>query len=140
MVDLYPLGKHPVDPGAFTDCVGPDGKPFSRPQVQQKSEGALRFDAGKPRFELMPPDALEEVAKVYEFGAKKYGENNWLKGMSWLRVVGSMLRHTYAWLAGEEHDVESKLHPMAHVVFGALTIIAYSKRKLGEDNRPKVRG
>ena len=33
---------------------------------QLKDEPALRYDAGKPRYELIPGDALEELAKVYK--------------------------------------------------------------------------
>jgi len=105
---------------------------------QQKNEPARRYDAGKPRFELIPPDALIEVAKVYEMGAEKYDADNWVKGMSWRRVVGSMLRHTMSWLGGEDVDKESGVAHMAHVAWGALTLIAYGKRGVGVDDRVKV--
>ena len=26
---------------------------------------------------LIPPEALYQIAEVFEFGAKKYGPNNW---------------------------------------------------------------
>ena len=63
-----------------------------------------------PRFDLFPADALEEVAKVYTVGAKKYGDRNWELGMSYGRLFGSLLRHVYAWWRGERDDKESKLH------------------------------
>lgn len=101
----------------------------------QKDDPAKRHDAGKPRVELMPPDALLELGEVYRIGAEKYAEDNWAKGMHWRRVVGSMMRHTLKWCAGEDTDSESGLHHMAHVAWGALTLIAYSKRKVGVDDR-----
>lgn len=30
---------------------------------------------GKPRWELLPIEVMEEVVKVYTFGAEKYGVN-----------------------------------------------------------------
>lgn len=31
----------------------------------------------KTRWELMPLDCLEDIARVYTEGAKKYGDNTW---------------------------------------------------------------
>lgn len=31
----------------------------------------------KTRWELIPLDCLEDIARVYTEGAKKYGDNNW---------------------------------------------------------------
>ena len=104
---------------------------------QQKDEPALRFDAGKPRFELLPTDALEEVAKVYTWGATKYSDDNWTKGMAWRRCLGSLLRHAFAWAAGEDCDKESGLHHMAHCAWNAITLVSYAKRGVGVDDRCK---
>jgi len=123
---------------AASKYARPEVRPPNRPSAQQKSEPALRYDAGKPRFELIPPDALVEVAKVYTMGAEKYDVDNWVKGMSWRRVVGSMLRHTMSWLGGEDVDKESGVAHMAHVAWGALTLISYGKRGVGADDRVKV--
>ncbi|NIN67629.1 MAG: hypothetical protein GTO63_23590, partial [Anaerolineae bacterium] len=37
----------------------------------------LRFDEGKERVDLLPPDALMYLGKVYAMGAVKYGDRNW---------------------------------------------------------------
>ncbi len=37
-------------------------------------------DAGKPMFSCLPPDALLELGKVAELGARKYGNHNYRKG------------------------------------------------------------
>ena len=109
----------------------------SAEKKQQKNEPAIRYDAGKPRFDLLPSDAMVELARVYTLGAEKYQPDNWAKGMAWRRCLGSLLRHTFAWAAGEDFDKESGLHHMAHVAWGALTLIAYHKRKVGTDDRAK---
>lgn len=48
-----------------------------------------------------------EVAKHYEDGAKKYGENNWQKGMPTWCYIDSAIRHYLKWCRGdidEPHD------------------------------------
>ena len=48
-----------------------------------------------------------DTAKHFEEGAKKYGENNWQKGLPLNCYVDSALRHYYKWRRGdkdENHD------------------------------------
>ena len=50
---------------------------------------------------------LLEVAKHFEEGAKKYGENNWQKGIPPKCYIDSAVRHYLKWLRGdrdEPHD------------------------------------
>lgn len=52
-------------------------------------------------------DKLLEVSKHFEEGAKKYGENNWQKGIPEERYIDSAVRHYLKWLRGdtdERHD------------------------------------
>lgn len=105
---------------------------------QQKDEPAHNYDSGKLRYDLLPPDGLEELAKVYTDGPIKYAERNWEKGMSWSRAFGSLLRHAWAWMSGEDIDPESGHHHMAHAAFRCLQLVAYSKRGVGEDDRPRL--
>jgi len=84
-----------------------------------------KADAGKPRFDLVPPWALNEVAAVLAFGAAKYDANNWRKvepGQRW-RYSAAALRHVYAWLRGERLDPESGCHPLAHAVCCLLFLL-----------------
>ena len=46
-----------------------------------KGSGA-RFNDGKPAFDLVPLVALEDCAKVFEYGRRKYASWNWAKGFS----------------------------------------------------------
>jgi len=48
---------------------------------------------GKGRFDLLPFYAIQRLARVYENGARKYGENNWRLGQSCSRYLDSALRH-----------------------------------------------
>jgi hypothetical protein len=99
----------------------------------------LKYDQGKLRYDLIPPDALEEIAKVYTLGAEKYGDRNWEKGLRWGRIFGAVFRHFIAWAKGEDADEETGLHPLAHAAWGCLTLLAYAKRNIGEDDRPTTK-
>jgi hypothetical protein len=85
----------------------------------------MKLDAGKLPLELLPTDALEEVAKVLQFGARKYARRNWEKGISFSRVAGAVLRHTFAWLRGEDNDAETGLSHMAHAACECLFLVAF---------------
>lgn len=100
-----------------------------------KSDGGLKFDGGKPRMDLLPMDALEGIATVLGFGAKKYGDRNWEKGIAWGRLAGAALRHLGAWMMGKDLDDESKLPHLHHFGCCALMLIALVLRKQGEDTR-----
>ncbi len=101
------------------------------------TSGAVKHDAEKPDFSLMPAKALEQVAAVWVFGERKYAAFNWAKGFAWRRPVAASLRHIFAWLGGEDNDPESGLPHLAHAVCGILMVIHFSLYKIGADNRLK---
>lgn len=76
---------------------------------------AMKFDEEKVRMDLLDADAIEGLAKVLTFGAKKYAANNWRKGISNSRLIAALLRHTFAILRGEYIDPESGLPHIDHV-------------------------
>lgn len=82
----------------------------------------LRYNAGKPDLTLVleAQHALEGVARVLEFGAKKYSRGNWRKGLPHIEIVASMLRHITSWCAGEDIDPESGLPHADHMLCNAL--------------------
>ena len=47
---------------------------------------------------------LLEVAKHFEDGAKKYGENNWQKGIPVRCYIDSAVRHYLKWLRGDKDE------------------------------------
>lgn len=83
-----------------------------------------KFDEGKSRMDLLPMDALMEVAKVLTFGAKKYGDRNWEKGLDYQRLRAAILRHDAASEMGEELDPESGLSHKAHKTCTTLMELA----------------
>lgn len=95
---------------------------------------------GKVRLDLLPFDALTEVAKAYEHGNLKYEEWNWLLGAKWSRYIAATLRHLFAWALGEDKDPDSGLSHLAHAGASVLILLTYERRGLGEDDRPKMKG
>lgn len=81
----------------------------------KEDEEGRKADVGKPRLDLLPPAAVMEIAKVLEFGARKYAPDNWRKVEGWRwRYTGAALRHLFAWMGGERADPESGIHHLAH--------------------------
>lgn len=71
----------------------------------------VKHDQDKLPLDLLDPVALEGLAGVLQFGAKKYAAHNWRGGIAYSRLIAALLRHTFSILRGEMVDVESgKLH------------------------------
>lgn len=104
-------------------------------QVNSGSEG-IKHDDGKIRYELLPPELLEATATILTFGAKKYNDRNWEKGMSWSRVFGALMRHLWAWWGGEQCDKETGKSHLWHAACCLAFLITYEMRKIGTDDRP----
>lgn len=74
-------------------------------------------DAGKPRYSLVPADAMAQFVDVLTFGAKKYGDHNWQQVPNLQdRYYDALQRHLTAYRAGDELDDESGLHHLAHAM------------------------
>lgn len=106
-------------------------------QVRVTMKDAVKHDANKIPVELLPSQALEEIAKVLAFGAKKYDSWNWAKGFKWTRLIGAAIRHLYAFQRGEDKDPESGLSHLAHAGCCVLFLLQHELSKLGQDDRFK---
>lgn len=95
-------------------------------------------DAAKVRMELIPPELIVGVGEVLTYGATKYAPRNWERGMSWGRVFGALMRHMWAWWAGQKTDPESGLSHLAHAGACIAFLMAYEARKAGSDDRWKA--
>ena len=89
---------------------------------------ATKLDTGKLNWSLMPFEALEEIVKVLEFGANKYEGWNFAKGkgMNWTRITNSLLRHTFAWVRGEDNDPESGFSHLGHIGCNIVFLLYYT--------------
>lgn len=88
------------------------------------------------RMELIPPEALAEMARVYAHGAEKYAPFNWLRGYPWSWSVGALARHLNRYQAGERRDTESGLHHLAHAMFHCAALMEFERLGRGTDDLP----
>jgi hypothetical protein len=98
---------------------------------------ALRHNSGKIRYDLIPPLANREYAKVWTQALEKYDEGNWEKGMPWTEVIASAMRHLEAIRIGEDIDEESGLLHASHLQCNAAMLTEYYFTKQDFDNRKK---
>lgn len=116
---------------------GPFPIPVSGTASRKPLREGVKADSEKPPMDLLDPYALEEVAKVLAFGAKKYEPHNWRKGIRLSRLLAAMLRHTFAFLRGEDLDKESGLPHMAHALCCGMFILWLHKERPDYDDRWK---
>jgi hypothetical protein len=98
-----------------------------------------KFDQGKLRWDLVPPE-FEEVVKVLTYGATKYSDRNWELGMAYGRLIAASLRHLWSWIKGERTDPETGIHHLAHCCCDVLFLLTYELRGLHSqfDDRAKI--
>ncbi len=88
------------------------------------AETGRKDDQGKLRYDLIPTEALEALASVLTYGARKYKPEGW----RWVedansRYYAALMRHLEAWRQGEHQDPESELPHMAHVLANATFLL-----------------
>lgn len=104
----------------------------------QSADPGRKDDQDKIRFELLPGDALRAIAVILTFGAKKYSDRNWEKGMHWSRPYGALQRHLTDWFEGKGLDEETGKSHLWHAGCCLLFLIAYELRGIGTDDRPII--
>lgn len=132
--DIEDDGFVTVPSTSIKDMVQEAYKVISPPDVWPEGR---KDDAAKIRMDLIPPELLTAVGDILTFGAGKYGERNWERGMAWGRPYAAMLRHMLAWWGGEDTDPETDKSHLWHAGCCIAFLIAYEARGIGIDDRPK---
>lgn len=87
-------------------------------------------DSGKLRWRLLPLAPLRTVLRVLEFGARKYGIDNWQHVPEARdRYYDAAMRHLTAWRDGESSDADTGESHLAHLVCCALFLIWFDGAK-----------
>lgn len=89
---------------------------------------AEKFDANKPRMDLLDAHAIEQLANVLGFGAQKYSAHNWRAGLNQSRLIAALLRHAFAHSRGEDTDPESGLPHIAHAMCCCMFLLGLADR------------
>lgn len=124
-----------IEEGAKIEWLGDYPSP-ARPAVS-RTEG-VKFDNGKLRFDLIPPDALALLAAVLTYGAAKYEDRNWELGMDRARLRAARSRHENARLLGIQMDSETGLPHLAHEAACTMMELALWLRGKGTDSGAKL--
>lgn len=102
------------------------------------SKHGIKHDQDKVRMDLVPWDAVVEIAKILTFGARKYADRNWEKGFNWSRVYGALMRHLTLWFQGQDTDNETGRSHLSHAGCCIFFLLAFVLRGVGVDDRPKL--
>lgn len=98
--------------------------------------GALReTEAGKGRFDLIPPESMMRIARWYEQGSEKYGDRNWEKGIPVSRCLSAAFRHLYKYLAGWDDEDH-----LAAVAWNVMAIMWFEARRPEMQDLPTRQG
>lgn len=108
---------------------------------KQEKIGGIKHDDGKPRWDLLPYDAVEGAIIILTEGAHEYGERNWEEGMQWSRPYAALQRHITSWWNGESFDKKSGKSHLWHALCELLFLVAYERRGLSKtfDDRPLLK-
>jgi len=125
------LAEGEFDALALQKAVAPSEVRITNPLTGGQKGSKLQ------RFDLLPVEALTQVAEHYGRGAAKYADNQWRKGYDWSLSYAAMQRHANAFWGGEDIDAETGSPHMAAVAWHALTLLTFAIEHPGLDNRPK---
>lgn len=115
-----------------------DKKPVKAPRRVGKAkatEGGTKHDASKPPLSLIPVEALNSMADVLAYGAKKYGKGNYKAGFKQSRLLDAALRHLTAYASKEDKDPESGLSHLGHAAASIAMLLQNIATGVAEDDR-----
>ncbi|KKL23402.1 hypothetical protein LCGC14_2425720 [marine sediment metagenome] len=94
---------------------------------EQFTSGAVRQRLDDVRFDLVSPQGLRRLAETYAYGAHKYDDHNWRKGMPFSSLMNHLVAHIYAYLAGDKEEDH-----LAHASWGLFALMEF------EETRPEL--
>lgn len=108
--------------------------PLAHPAAES---GAQREKLNILPYDLVPfQEITDAFTRVAEFGAVKYEPWNWSKGLKRVQLLGSLLRHAFAYLRGQDRDADSGLLHTDHILWNAVALCHNVAHDL-EDGRRK---
>jgi len=89
----------------------------------------------KLRYDLLPPQPLEDLVEVYTIGAKKHGERDWEKPghITNDEHYQALMRHLQAHRLGEQIDSDDGQLHMASVAWRAFAILFNDHREANQE-------
>ncbi len=141
---IFLLEEYTIAGNAWFATVGPDAKryllfesDFELVVEDMTPTTGTKHDGGKAPMELLSPEALEEIAHVFGFGAKKYGRHNYHSGIAYSRLISAASRHLNAFNKGVTNDIDSNLPHIAHLAACAIMLLDMVREHPHLDDRRK---
>jgi Domain of unknown function (DUF5664) len=110
----------------------------SSAEYHASASGAVREALGIPYTRHIPLEAVAAAAASLEYGAKKYADRNWEKGLPWQQMIDSLKRHIEDFERGHDYDDGedgSDLHQVCMIMASAMMLTASVIRGIGVDDR-----
>jgi len=104
--------------------------------MKRQRKPGVKYDSGKLRFDLVPISSEKALAQVLTYGARKYAERDWEKGIAYSRIYAAARRHLASWWAGTDTDAESGLPHLDHALCNIAFLIEFMKTHPELDDRP----
>ena len=99
-----------------------------------RPSGGLKYDHGKLRYSLIPPEATHALAEVLTFGAQKYAIDGWKSVPdAERRYMDALFRHIESYRMGEAIDSESGLPHLAHALANLSFLHYFYLKSLSKD-------
>jgi hypothetical protein len=106
-----------------------------RGKLKKESDIGSKFDDGKLRYDLLPPEELKDIVEVLTAGAEKYKPNNWkFVEPFYDRYTAALYRHIEAWRMGETEDSDDNLHHLAHAAANIIFLL-WGDKNLQKDKK-----
>jgi hypothetical protein len=103
--------KHDHTPNAAT-----------REAMAELDSPGTKFDSGKPRWDLLPFEGVNEILKVLADGASVHGDENWrrvdgAKVRYWNAAMRHLTKHKMEGVIDSEHGTSHLAHAAVNVLF-----------------------
>ena len=109
-----------------------------------------RYNAGKPRYDHIPPAFIKALAEhltagnMYKYADESCNNRNWEKGMDIADCMRGALSHIVEYNLGHVYDHDPAMPPgyVAHhliaAVWNLMAAWECERRNIGTDSRPKA--
>ena len=107
-------------------------------EYKSSKSGAVREGIGVPYTRHIPLEAIAAAAASFEYGASKYSDRNWEKGLPWQQMIDSLKRHIEDFERGRDYDDGvggSGLPQVCMIMACAMMLTTSVVRGIGEDDR-----
>ena len=119
-----------------SSIIEPQASSLQQQVVLGQTDKGRKYDDKKRQWSMLSSliPELEQVVKVLEHGATKYGKDNWKDVKPFKeRYTNALMRHVVAYISDETFDKDTMLHHLAHAVCNCLFLI------WGDDNEEDER-